>query len=423
MDIVINNKKVVTFYQEHPHFDIQEMNVFLVDFLRNLMTQLPDQTLDTNSITNLLQNINKKCNNLESSVKHVEKQFDNIQKNIVDSISLQILSSKDQCLKDFENLISSKNSEEHEKHQQLANQNLDKLLDKLRLYFTDNFVEAFDKEFKQFSKEIHDEFSNATNSGSSVKLFENSVNTKYETLYNFILQNNHEFRQQLTQMDYRDDISNIKTYFGKQKNSSNKGADGENKLEQILNQIFPCAQIENTTGKSKSGDFIVTRNEQATIMFENKDYSNNVPVVEVDKFIRDIENLNCHGVFLSQNSGICKKEDFHIDIHNNNVMVFLLNVKYNSDKINLAVSMLDHLFSKLEQLHIKGDCVSEETLSAINKEFTTFIQQKTVLFDMLRKFNKDIVKQISDIDFPELSLLLSSKFANNDTSPLHVGLR
>ena len=419
----ITSKKVIQFYKNHPSYNINEINEYLVDFLTNVFSQSPNQALNENAITTLLQSINNKCNiigdtmnNVQSSQTKLELELNELQKNVLNTISLKLYDSRDQFVKDFEKCINSSQNTEFHKHQQLATENLDKLLDKLRIYFNDQFTTSFDSQFRQFSKDIHQEFLNATQSGESLTKFESTLNSKYETLYNFILQNNHEFRTQLTKLDYGDDISHIKTYFERQKNSSNKGNDGEIKLENILNELFPTANVVNTSGKAKSGDFIVERDNLPYIMFENKDYAGNVPVTEVDKFIRDIECTNTHGIFLSQCSGISKKENFQIDVHDNKIIIFVHNVQYSIDKIRIAVIMLDHLIVKLEQLDIKGDTLSEEMMSNINKEFTIFVQRKTSALDLLKRFNKDMLKNLTEIELPEINKLLSCKFSTNDTS-------
>ena len=135
----------------------------------------------------------------------------------------------------------------------IANANHEKLLDKLRIHFNDQFKTTLDTQFKQFSSDLSSEFTKAHKTGDLSK-FENAINNKYELLYNFILQNNQEFRSQLTKMDCTEEISQIKGFFDRQKNSSNKGNDGEKKLESILSEIFLTANIINTTGTPKSGD-------------------------------------------------------------------------------------------------------------------------------------------------------------------------
>ena len=67
--------------------------------------------------------------------------------------------------------------------------------------------------------------------------------------------------------------------------------------------------------QSASCDFLLKRENKPTILFENKDYSRNANPEEVKKFIRDINERNQHGIFLSQNSGITTKHNFQIEFH------------------------------------------------------------------------------------------------------------
>ena len=59
-------------------------------------------------------------------------------------------------------------------------------------------------------------------------------------------------------------------------------------------------------------------------------------------------------------------------------------------KLNLLL-LLDHLIIKLNQIEIKGDAVSEIMMD-INKEFR--IQRKTNALEMLKRFNKDMTKEL-----------------------------
>ena len=48
----------------------------------------------------------------------------------------------------------------------------------------------------------------------------------------------------------------------------------------------------------------------------SKEYdSKKVPDDEVRKFIRDVEEQQCHGIMLSQHNEISSKSSYHIDIH------------------------------------------------------------------------------------------------------------
>ena len=53
----------------------------------------------------------------------------------------------------------------------------------------------------------------------------------------------------------------------------------------------------------------------------NVEPNSNVKKDEVDKFLRDVTNKDCHGIFLSQTSGVVGKDNYQIDIHNKNILI------------------------------------------------------------------------------------------------------
>ena len=80
--------------------------------------------------------------------------------------------------------------------------------------------------------------------------------------------------------------------------------------------------------------------------------------------------------------------------------------------------MLNHLKNKLNQLDTSGNnTISESTLLEINKEFRFFLQQRNALLELVKKFNKDVTKQIGQLELPELNYLLSNKYASSDNIP------
>jgi hypothetical protein len=117
----------------------------------------------------------------------------------------------------------------------------------------------------------------------------------------------------------------LSEFLGKYKGSSNKGKFGENQLGSTLNSMFPNAEVVNTSGQKASGDFIMKRIERPSILFENKEYDYNIPKDEIAKFIRDIDTQDVNGIFISQNSGITFKQNFQIDIHKGNILVYIQN--------------------------------------------------------------------------------------------------
>ena len=92
--------------------------------------------------------------------------------------------------------------------------------------------------------------------------------------------------------------------------SSCKGKVSENIVFNILQNLYPSGQIDSVGTQKETGDIILRRLNKPTILIENKNWERNVVQEEVKKFIHDIEQQNCCGLFLSQNCGVATKENF-----------------------------------------------------------------------------------------------------------------
>jgi len=206
-------------------------------------------------------------------------------------------------------------------------------------------------------------------------------------------------------------MNELSEFLGKYKNSSYKGQFGENQLETVLNQLFPSAEVINSTGIKASCDFRINRTNQSTILVETKNYDRNVTLDEVKKFIRDIEQQKSHGIFLSQHSGITSKQNFQIDIKGTNILVYVHNVDYCPHTIKIAIDIIDSLSDRLAELEEDVDeiCIPKEVLDDINKEYSRFIERKSSIIDILKDFQKKINAEVDEIKFPCLSKYLVSK--------------
>jgi len=60
------------------------------------------------------------------------------------------------------------------------------------------------------------------------------------------------------------------------------------------------------------------------------------------------------------------------------------------------------------------ESINSEQLNLINKEFQEIISQKKKIIDTIEQNNKDIIKEISKIDIPTLSSILTVKFSQSE---------
>lgn len=212
-------------------------------------------------------------------------------------------------------------------------------------------------------------------------------------------------------------------FFDKYKNSSLKGTLGENNLECIICSLFQSAEIVNTSKETASGDFILKRNGENNIMFENKDYTRNVPLEEVKKFIRDIETQKCHGIFLSQHSGITSKQNFEIETRGTNILIYIHNAKYCPQIIKTAIDIIDSLSEKLIELKQEPDekvQISMQQLDEINTEVRRLLEKKQNVLTMLKEMSSKIEKELQSFDIPCLVKTLNVIFGVMPEQPKEI---
>jgi hypothetical protein len=166
----------------------------------------------------------------------------------------------------------------------------------------------------------------------------------------------------------------VKDVLKKMENSSSKGKMSENIVLNILRGLFPSAEIEYVGSQKESGDIMIHRKDRQRILVENKCYeSRQVTSEQVKKFIHDVDTQNCSGLFLSQEGGIVNKDNFEINIHNRNVLLYIHNVNYDPEIIKIAIDIIDSFKTKLDEITLTDDYpISKDTLEEINRENQLF---------------------------------------------------
>jgi hypothetical protein len=176
--------------------------------------------------------------------------------------------------------------------------------------------------------------------------------------------------------------------------------------------LFPSAEVEYVGSQKESGDIMIHRKDRQRILVENKCYeSRQVTSDQVKKFIHDVDIQNCSGLFLSQEGGIVNKDNFEINIHNRNVLLYIHNVNYDPEIIKVAIDIIDSFKTKLDEITLTDDySISKDTLEEINKEYQIFVEQKLNQLKIVKEFSQKMIKNIEELQLPCLEKMLSSKF-------------
>jgi len=404
------------------------MNAIFVDILEKLMDNLSDK-IDNSQNSLLIQQLVSKFDRIENSLS---SQSDSIN-TLYQKISAIVSSHLDSLVNNMRDTIKSNNSDsEKNVIQQIINNN-DLFLNKISSLTNNSQITSFiEKEINKMNSSVNSEFirlnSSLENSDSSQILssltqlisskyseIDTSLKTRIDSLLSSSSSSNTSmYSELLSRLEKSSSVlDTVNNYFQKQSGSNSKGKQGEGKLELILSDIFPNASITNTSGLTASGDFFIEHVNKTKLLIDTKDYETVVPVKEVEKLIRDVEVNNCNGILISQNSGIAQKNDFEINIHDNNIIVFIHNAQYNPDKILLATNIIDHL----EPLIVKNTSNSEESISSelllsINREYQELASQKLNIINSIKKNQHELINQVQKLELPVLTKFLETKYAN-----------
>jgi hypothetical protein len=169
---------------------------------------------------------------------------------------------------------------------------------------------------------------------------------------------------------------------------------------------MPSDEIIRVGSDTATCDFKVNRIDKSkpTILFENKDYMRSVNTDEVKKFERDLQTQKTHGIFLSQKSPITYKHNFQIDIINGLVHLYIPNAEYDTEKLRVAIDIIDNLSLKLESINNTSEediPISKEDIDDIVEEYKIFVNQKLQMLEFIKTISKQLNDKMEEIQFPK----------------------
>ena len=435
--LTLNNKKVFEFYNEHKNLNFENMNILFVDILDNLLRNT-NPSLDSNVAAALLDNMKA----LQRQVLNIKDTVEKNQTDIGTMFTLKFVDFKRDYMEDMRMILSSN---ANEKVAPIIKQYNDALLDKTRIMINEIIPknqEILYKSIENTLDNLQKSINNDTNLLMKSSLtkdvldkFTQSLDEKFSTtlinsqsMFNSIITSTeHRISNKLTEIKDASVINNssqstlctnVNDLLKKMENSSSKGKLSENILFNVLHSLHPTAQIESVGNIKETGDIIMRRRDKPVILFENKNYDKNVVQDEVRKFLRDVEHQNCSGIMLAQHYGIANKNNFEIEIHNNNILVYLHKVEYDADKIKAAIDIIDYFKEALGDVESgNGELVNinKETLDDINKEYQNFINNKLLHIKTIKDFQQKLIAQVDDIKVPALEHFLSKLYASSSS--------
>lgn len=438
--ITINNERIWKFYNDHPSLDIESTNIIFIDIMSKLL-----HDTSTSSSTNSILQVVEHIKNIQSQIKTINDNFSRMQDDTSKEFSYKLSEFKKEYIEDLKVILTNNVAE---KVAPLIKEQNTIVLDKTHLLINDilsknkdeNVIKHINETMNSLNYSIQEETNKLMNSSINKKTFDDFI-SNIESKFTSTLQNSQSIfsstEQRLdtsirdiklsteNQLNYLKDMStsshqtnsllnqNVSELLKKMEVSSHKGKISENIVYNILLGLYPTAQIDQVGTQKETGDIILTRNNKPTILVEVKNWTSNVAHDEVKKFIYDVEKQNCCGLFLSQNCGIANKENFEINIHNGNVLLYVHQTNNDYEKIKMAINVIDHFKNKLDELDNKSevDTISKELLEEINKEYQYLTAQKLNMIKLIKDYNQKMLKQMDEFNIPTLEDYLSKRFA------------
>lgn len=465
-NITITNSKIIDFFNTHPDIEVDSFILHFIELYDNLFnstnltTSVSNQLL--NQIASLKENLDNyksiygvNYNSIKSDMYTIKEYVSNLNYHFDNLLTSKLYELRNTHLNDIKELFNHNNSENKlyliDNLGKTNNEFLTKITNTLHEFIpknSENISREISKDINDHFRTFYSDINNVLTTDNreilnavkmnisqygSLETYSKSIDdtiTKLmqhfqQGLYTYVGNSlsNSEERIRNNIFNLSKDIDNIKNNFSnteknleevlnKFRNSSYKGQLGEKILFNILTKLYPTGEIIDKTGDSKSADFILKRTDKPNILFENKDYNSNVNPDEVKKFIRDIDENNCSGIFLSQHTGITSKSNWQIDISKNNILLYIHCVEYDPEKIKTAVDIIDHLSNFLDN-HVNANEIyhlSEETLNEINTEYQTFILEKERIVGYIKEFTKNMVNNLENLKLPNIEHMLKTKF-------------
>lgn len=157
-------------------------------------------------------------------------------------------------------------------------------------------------------------------------------------------------------------------------NSSKKGEFAENILFNNLIKAFPSSDVTNTSQTPNCGDIMIKKEGKPDILIDSKNFQNNVPKVDLEKFYRDCELNNCSGILCNVNNGIANKDHFQVDIQDSRIYVYIANHEFDNTLFQLAVKIIYNIHDIIRNNKTNIIELDKELFERIKIEFNFYNQ-------------------------------------------------
>lgn len=154
-----------------------------------------------------------------------------------------------------------------------------------------------------------------------------------------------------------------------------KGRATEETYLTLLQELLPKSEVRSTAGLPRHMDLEVVTENEPSVLIDTKNYDSTVPKKEIEKFKKDIEHNQKHGILVSTKTGIVGMDSFKIELVGGKWLAVYLPVnKYEVGDVKHA---LQTIYSVAPMLKDDGQTkLSPEVMQSVFKSIEEFEEKK-----------------------------------------------
>ena len=396
--IVLTHPEIIAFYEANPSVDIVQVNLALIQLIKPIVTTSHETA-------------------------------DQIQASIFEKFKT-LYTKLDTFTGELHTSLNNKTKEQTEQFKQILLSTTQEHITPLIRENTNNIIEKtstiIDKNKKENTVDLElDKHLSCFQTSINQSLSQNVsaiINTNQQYLNTGLMEQDRKINELTTAintntMNQQQLVSNVSTILRRFEVGSGKGSLSENVTYNILVDMFPCASVELVSSTKETGDIMVHRQNKPTILIENKDHTTtNVTIPEVEKFIRDCTTQNCCGIMMAQHKGISRKQNYEIQIHAGNVLLYMHNVNFDAEKIKVAFEIVDQFKTRLDATATNEEntiTLDAETMEEIHKDYAMYLSQRTLMLKSVKDFSEKMTSSLNDLKLPSIERIINRNFATS----------
>ena len=422
------NKRICQFYSANPSINFDVVNLLFVDLFERLLTDM-DKTMTQSIHSQLLTTLSantQQITQLQSSVATLNTNVAGLNTELTATMLSRFSDLKQEYIRETKAIMDSTTLENITP---LIERNNTSLIDKTTLLLSE-MMPAQHKQIAEllqlFQKTIADDTTNLIKS-VDIKDFLTQFEMKsavllqnvQQPIFSFISASEDRINNQLgsikessqtNQLIQTKVMDELNGFISKFRDTHQAQQFHDKQLMQVLTRVYNSAEISIS---HQTGLIMLKRQRKSNILIDNRDAEENISVDELTRFMSQIDEQHCNGIFVSQQSGISSKKNYQIEIHNNNIIVFVHHGGYSSSKIEVAVDIIDNIATRLKQFNpnqTDDSSIPKEVLDSINNEYQIFMTQKAGVVEVFKEGQKKVLSQIDEFRFPCLDKFLSTKY-------------